>query len=180
MFFTVPGHTVRPYREADAAALAEVFFRSVRQAALADYSPAQVRAWLQERPDPERMAARAADGRLVLVAEDPAGTVVAYVDLEADGHIDHLYCLPEAVGRGVASMLYRRLEEEATGRGLSELRVEASEGARRLFLRHGFRTLERRLLRLHGVTLHNYAMAKRLIEPARGGDENPCDDGQRF
>lgn len=174
------GHTVRPYREADAPALAEVFFRSVREAATADYSADQVRAWLAERPPPERMAARAADGRLTLVAEDASGTVVAYIDLEADGHIDHLYCHPEAVGRGVASMLYRHLEEMARERGIAEFHVEASEGARRLFLRHGFHLLERRNLRLRGVALHNYAMAKRLNEPAWGAGGDPCDDEPRF
>jgi putative acetyltransferase len=176
----VAGHTLRPYREGDAPALADVFFRSVREAALADYSPEQVRAWLPERPRPERMAARAADGRLTLVAEDPSGAVVAYIDLEPDGHIDHLYCLPETVGRGVASMLYLRLEEEARRRGLPELRVEASEGARRLFLRHGFRVLERRVLIRQGVTLHNHAMAKRLSEPDVGTAPDPCDHGPRF
>jgi putative acetyltransferase len=40
----------------------------------------------------------------VAVAEDDR--VVAFIDLEADGHIDRLFCAPEAVGRGIASQLY--------------------------------------------------------------------------
>ena len=33
------------------------------------------------------------------------GRVVAFIDLEPDGHIDRLFCAPEAAGRGVASRL---------------------------------------------------------------------------
>jgi hypothetical protein len=40
--------TIRAYDPADAADLTDVFFRSVRQVALSDYTPAQVRAWAPE------------------------------------------------------------------------------------------------------------------------------------
>jgi len=41
--------TIRAYEPRDAADLADVFFRSVRQVAISDYTGAQVRAWA---PDP--------------------------------------------------------------------------------------------------------------------------------
>ena len=40
--------TIRVYDPRDAADLADVFFRSVRQVALSDYTAAQVRAWAPE------------------------------------------------------------------------------------------------------------------------------------
>ena len=54
--------TIRPYDQRDADDLAEVFFRSVRQAALSDYTVAQVKAWLRERPTSALMHHRANDG----------------------------------------------------------------------------------------------------------------------
>jgi putative acetyltransferase len=41
--------------------------------------------------------------------------------------------------------------------------VEASEPARRFFLKHGFSELHRRNFEIGGVPIHNYAMEKRLV-----------------
>jgi putative acetyltransferase len=82
--------TIRTYERRDAAGVAEVFYRSVREVALSDYSAEQVRAWVPARWDAEQEHRRSGDGRLVLVAADQAGHVVAFIDLEADGHIDRL------------------------------------------------------------------------------------------
>lgn len=154
--------TVRAFEPGDAAAVAGVMWRSVRRAALADYTSEQTAAWLPSPPSAETMYRRATDGRTVWVAASEDGEVVGYIDLEADGHIDHLYCSPEAVGGGVAGALYDALEIAACEGGLPELHVEASEGARRLFEKKGFTVQARREWVLRGVAIHNYAMTKHL------------------
>jgi putative acetyltransferase len=154
--------TIRPYGQRDARDLADVFFRSVRQAARSDYTAAQVRAWLPERPSPALMHQRAGDGRMVMVAADERDRVIGYIDLEKSGHIDHLFCAPEAVGQGVASRLYDAAEAAARTQGIGRLYVEASEPARRMFERKGFTVLARQDLIRHGVAIHNYQMEKRL------------------
>jgi putative acetyltransferase len=153
---------IRPYEPDDAARLAAVFFAAVRRTGLRDYSPAQVEAWAPTVPDPAEVDARAGDGRLVLVAVNAANEPVAYGDLEATGHVDHLYCHPEFGNIGIASALYDRLERQARDQGLSRLFVEASEAARRLFLRKGFTEVQRQDFCLRGVAIHNYRMEKRL------------------
>lgn len=153
---------IRPFRPDDAPALAVLFFHSVREAALRDYSQTQVEAWAPEIADPSRYTDRAKDGRVFLVAVDAKDEPIAYGDLENDGHIDHLYCRPDYVGRGVASALYNRLEAAARARGMPRLYVEASELARRLFERKGFAVENRREFELRGVAIHNYAMFKNL------------------
>ncbi len=160
---------VRPYRAGDEQAIASVFFTSVREAARRDYSPAQVQAWAQEPPDPARFAAQATDGRLFLVAVTADDQVVGYGDLEADGHIDHLYCAPAAVGAGIGSLLYEALESHAVEHGYPRLFVEASEAARRLFERHGFVVEHRNDLERAGVALHNFSMHKLLHPPVGDG-----------
>ena len=72
------------------------------------------------------------------------------------------YCRPDFVGTGVASRLYDSLEQIARARGLPRLYVEASEAARRLFVRKGYSILERRDFLLGDVKIHNYAMTKAL------------------
>ncbi len=153
---------IRAYKVGDAPKLAEVFFRSVREAALRDYTLAQVEVWAPTSPDPAKFAARAGDGRITLVATNAQDEPVAYADLEATGHIDHVYCHPDAVGTGVASQLVDHLEASARSMGLQRLFVEASEAARRLFQRKGFAEVERRDFDLQGVQIHNYLMEKAL------------------
>jgi putative acetyltransferase len=153
---------IRAYEPADAARLALLFFASVRIGGLRDYSPAQVAAWAPAVPDPARVDARARDGRCVMVAVNAASESVAYGELEANGHIDHLYCHPDVIGTGVASALYDCLERTAREQGLTRLFTEASEAARRLFLRKGFTEIARQDFLRHGVPIHNYRMEKRL------------------
>ena len=117
-------------------------------------------------PSPEWFDQRAGDGRLVLVAESE-GVVIAYADIEPDGHIDHAFCLPEFIGRGVASRLYDALELHASSAGMTSLFVEASEAARRLFQRKGFTEIKRNDLIRNGVTLHNFDMHKDIGPPPR-------------
>jgi putative acetyltransferase len=154
--------TIRAYERRDAVGVADVFYRSVREVALSDYTAQQVQAWVTERWDAGQEHRRSGDGRLVLVAADESGHVVAFIDLEPDGHIDRLFCAPEAAGRGVASRLYEAIETAAREQGLERLSTEASELARRFFERKGFTVLERQDMILRGVPIHNYRMAKAL------------------
>ena len=99
----------------------------------------------------------------MLVAVDKHCAVAGYGDLKPNGHIDHLYCRPDRVGTGVASAIYAGLEAAAEQAGISVLSVKASEGARRFFVRRGFRLDAWNDFVLNGVALHNYRMSKRLV-----------------
>lgn len=152
---------IRPYCESDAGALAKVFERAVRGIAARDYAPAQIEAWIGREPKAGRFRAKMADGRRCWVATDGEGQVRAFVDLEADGHIDFLFADPAVAGTGVASQLLDVLEAAARRDGIARLYVEASEAARRFFLKRGYEVLRRRDFEIDGVAIHNYAMERR-------------------
>jgi putative acetyltransferase len=154
--------SIRTYQRDDAADVADVFYRSAHGVATSDYSEEQVRAWVPGRWDAEEEHQRSGDGRLVLVAADEWGQVIAFIDLESDGHIDRLFCAPEAAGLGIASRLYDGVEAAAREQHLGHLYTEASELARRFFERKGFIVLERQDKILRGVPIHNYRMEKTL------------------
>ncbi len=153
---------IRAFRDEDAQALADLFHASVREAGIRDYTLEQVQAWSPAPPDPARYVQRGLEDRTFLVAIDDDGEPIAYGDLKADGHIDYLYCRPDFVGTGVASALYDELEVAARARGLSRISVNASEAARRLFLKKGFSVVQRNDLVRMGVVIHNYSMEKML------------------
>lgn len=87
---------------------------------------------------------------------------MAFIDLEADGSIDMLFCHPRAAGQGAAAALYARLEAAAQRQGMRLLYVEASEAARGFFERMGFALDRRREFERRGVKIHNYRMVKIL------------------
>jgi putative acetyltransferase len=160
---------IRPFRSDDAPALAALFHAAVHGIARGHYSQAQVDVWSPEMPDLEHFRAWAADGRLTLVAADPDDAPLAYGDLEADGHIDHLYCRPDMAGTGVTAALYAGIEAAARARRMKRLYTEASEPARRFFLKRGFSVMARNDFELAGVAFHNFRMEKRLslLSPSR-------------
>ena len=152
---------IRPFEAADAEALARLCHASVRKAGIREYSAEQVAAWSPSKPDAASYL-RQAVGRTFLVGGDAENCPIGYGDLEPNGHIDHLYCRPELVGTGVGSAIYAALEDAAKQAGISHLFVDASEGARRLFERHGFSVDARNVLTIGGVAIHNYHMSKAI------------------
>lgn len=167
---------LRRYQDRDAEGLAQIFRRAVTELGPRHYTSEQVAAWAADAPDAGDMRQRGNDGRIVLVAVDDADVPVAFADLEADGHIDLLFALPEAAGSGVAGALLEAIETIARTEGMMRLYVEASEAVKGLFLRKGFTLIERHEFALYGVTIHNYDMEKLLQRqtsshvrlPARG------------
>ncbi|WP_436063636.1 MULTISPECIES: N-acetyltransferase family protein [unclassified Phenylobacterium] len=157
-----PRFSLRPYLQTDAAELSELYYESVQRLGGRRYSPEQVVAWAPAPVDAATVQARAGDGRTTLVAVDDRGRLLGYGDLEADGHIDHLYCRPEAAGTGVALTLLEALERLARDQGVERLYVEASELAKGLFERKGFTVSHRRDFEVRGVAIHNYAMERPL------------------
>lgn len=153
---------IRPYRAADAAAIAEIFHRAVHEIASAHYTPAQCAAWSPAPRPAENWARHASDGRLVLVAVSSQDDPVGFIELEPNGHIDCFYCHPDVAGTGTGHALYTAMEAEARSQGIAKLFVEASEPAKRFFTKVGFSVLYRQDIERRAVQLYNFAMEKDL------------------
>jgi len=155
-------YLIRPFEARDSSILTAIFIDAVRVGGARDYDPAQVEVWARAAPTPQGFEGRAQAGDLIWVVVDGADQPLAYGILQRDGHLDHLYCRSDHIGTRLASALYDRLEQEARALGLTQLFTEASEAARRLFLRKGFAVADRRDFALNGVAIHNYRMEKGL------------------
>lgn len=151
---------IRNYKEGDAYEIVRLFYETVRSVNRPDYSEEQVEAWAPEIPDStgwhRRMAARK-----TLVAEEE-GEVIGFAELEESGHLDMFYLRQDAVGRGIARLLYRAIEGEARAGGIRRIFTEASITARPFFGRQGFIVVREQTVRLRGVGLKNFVMEKLL------------------
>nr|WP_137678496.1 GNAT family N-acetyltransferase [Parerythrobacter lutipelagi] len=155
-------YSICPYRESDAERLATIIKAAIQTIGPQAYLPEQVAAWAASHPGADNFRARAASGDKIFVAADMADNAAAYTLLQADGHLDHLYCHPDHTKRGLASLLLKTAEHYARQHDLAQLYTEASELARPTFERAGYRLVQRRDFELDGVPIHNYAMAKSL------------------
>jgi len=83
---------IRPYTPDDTAGITELFHRSVRQVARRDYSEAQVRAWAPDQTNLDHWRTRLAAAETWTAWID--NRLAGFTDLEADGHLDHLFVGP--------------------------------------------------------------------------------------
>jgi putative acetyltransferase len=160
---TAPSHahaiTVRPYAPEDLDAVIEVFLRSVRETASANYNPDQIAAWAQA--DREVWSKRRSS-RPTWIAE-AEGQVAGFTDLENDGHLDMMYVHPELSGRGVARALLLAAEQYARRRSLVRMYSEVSLTARPFFQRNGFYVVEPERVFRNGQWFDRFKMEKALV-----------------
>ena len=146
----------------DAPAVAELFYHTILNVNVGDYSVAQVEAWAGPAPVPEMWERRIAEdgsARRTFVAATE-GTVLGFADLEKDGHVDMLYVHHEYQGCGVASALLDRIEAEARRLGLRRLYTEASITAEPFFRSRGFNLVRPQRVEVRSHTFRNYVLEK--------------------
>ncbi len=151
---------VRPYREPDAAAAAQLYYDTIHAGTGAFYDAAQRRAWAPEVPD-EADWGQWLSREHTLVAEDGHG-LAGYMTITRAGHIDLAYVRADRMGQGVAAALYDEIESWARLQGFTTLTVHASALARRFFARRDWRVTEEQRPLRNGVELYRYRMCKAL------------------
>jgi putative acetyltransferase len=151
---------VRLYQAGDNSVLARLFTETVHAVNAADYSPEQVEVWAGDPPDVERWLGRVG-GRIAFVAEHDS-EIVGFATFEPNGHLDHLYVHHRFQRQGVASALFRRIEEEAVSRGVERVFTEASITAHPFFEHSGFRVIAPQTVAIKGISFLNYRMEKIL------------------
>ena len=154
---------IREATTRDASAIADLFYHTVLNVNVRDYSRIQVEAWAGAAAEPERWEKRIAAGegvRQTLVAAR-GERVLGFAEFEDDGHIDTLYVHHEWQGCGIASLLLDRIEAGAQRLGLARLYTEASITAEPFFRKRGFSVVTPQRVEVRGHTLRNFVMEKR-------------------
>ena len=147
------------YQPGEAAALAELFYRTVHAVCTEDYTPAQLDAW--------------ADGKVDVAVWDKSflrhdtlvarmnGEIVGFADLDG-GYLDRLYVHKDHQRQGVATALVQALEELAVSRGERCMTTHASITARPFFEKQGYRVIREQQVERKGLLLTNFVMEKTL------------------
>jgi putative acetyltransferase len=153
---------IRCYQPQEASALARVFTESIHSTAIKDYAPHQIAAWAAVPTDTADWSRRL-NSLIVFVAEQDS-EVAGFITFEPDGHLDHLYVNSHFQRQGVASALYRRVEQEARTYGVRRIFTEASITARPFFESLGFQVIAPQSVLCREVSFVNYKMERFLPE----------------
>jgi putative acetyltransferase len=147
---------VRPYADADAQPLHDLFRQATRYGAEGHYTIAELEDWAGPPDLPETWAQRHADN-ITLVAEAD-GRITGYMMMHPDGYLDMAFVRPDRRRTGTAPRLYDAILAEARARNLPRLTVLASRLMERFLLKRGWRTAPELAAEL-GEIPQNRAMA---------------------
>nr|WP_244343900.1 MULTISPECIES: GNAT family N-acetyltransferase [unclassified Vibrio] len=136
----------------------EIFFHTVRNVNVRDYSQQQVEAWAPSSFDFALWQKRM-NGLQPFVAELD-GCVVGYTDLQPSGLIDHFFCHHEYQGKGVGKALMEHVFTVGRVRCISRYFSEVSITARPFYEHLGFKVVNEQEVEMRGVKLTNYVMEK--------------------
>ncbi|CAK1692369.1 putative acetyltransferase [Vibrio crassostreae] len=149
---------IRNYQPSDNKALWEIYFHTVRNINVRDYSQEQVEAWAPSDFDSELWDKCLR--RIQPFVAELDGRVVGYTDLQPNGLIDHFFCHHEYQGKGVGRALMEHVFSVGRVRGVSRYFSEVSITARPFYEHLGFKVVNEQEVGMRGVKLTNYVMEK--------------------
>ena len=149
---------IRNYQTSDSKALWEIYFYTVRNINIRDYSQEQVEAWAPSDFDSELW--QKCMHRIQPFVAELDGRVVGYTDLQPSGSIDHFFCHHDYQGKGIGRALMEHVFEIGRIRGVSRYFSEVSITARPFYEHLGFTVVNEQEVEIRGVELTNYVMEK--------------------
>lgn len=154
---------LRRFRESDIHAIVALFYDTVHNVNIRDYTQEQLDAWasredleLRTEAWKESMSKQIA---YVAVIED---VIVGFADMSESGYLDRLFVHSGYQRRGIASALADMLESKAGKAGIGEIITDASITARPFFEHRGYEVVASQNVVRKGITLSNYKMRKTL------------------
>ena len=157
---TTANLTLRAYQASDLTALVTLFNASVHGLTGAYYDDTQRQAWAPTAMNMPAWKTRLASLELLIAEHDRV--IVGFIGFSLDGHIDLLYCAPDAARQGVASALYAAAEQRLRAAGVAELYSEVSLVAQAFFARQGFSVQQAQTVTRGAVILPRMLMRKTL------------------
>lgn len=146
---------LRRYRSADCETLAKLFYDTVHNVNIRDYTAEQVEAWANGSVD---LAAwdKSFSEHYTIIAEEN-GIIVGFGDITEGGYLDRLYVHKDCQRQGIGSAICDELESYPD---TDELSVHASITAKPFFISRGYVVEKEQQVERREVFLTNFLMKK--------------------
>ncbi len=153
--------TIRQYKASDAQALASIFYNTIHNINIRDYSLEQINAWAPSS-SLELKGWQQKWKKLRPLVALSKNIQVGFAEFEFDGHIDCFYVHHEFQNKGVASALMTAIEIKAKELNLPRIYAEVSITAKPFFEKKGFQVTKKQIVSIRGCQLTNFVMEKSL------------------
>ncbi len=149
---------IRQYQAGEEIQLWDIFFTTIRNINIKDYSVEQVQAWAPDDYQQIEWTKRIQKiNPYVALIENK---VVGYADVQKDGYVDHFFCHWQCQGQGVGRLLMQTLFKKAEQQQLKRLYSQVSITARPFFEYFGFTVIKEQQVTIRGQILTNFVMEK--------------------
>ncbi|SFC79765.1 GNAT family N-acetyltransferase [Pseudoalteromonas denitrificans] len=151
---------IRAFKISDAVKLHTIFFNTVRNINIKDYTQQQVEAWAPEQYDHALWEQRMQKMNPYIATINEQ--IVGYADLQDDGLIDHFFCHTQFQGKGIGKTLINKILQDATDKKISHLYSHVSITAKPFFEHFCFTLSRENQNNVRGQVLKNYVLEKQL------------------
>lgn len=148
---------IRIYEIADTKEIMKLFYDTIHEVNIRDYTEEQVAAWAPANMDIE-VWIKSLGSKFTYVAEEDK--IIGFGELEANGHIDRFYCHKDFQRKGVGKKILEQIELKAKSLGVEKLFTEASITAKPFFESQGFIVIKKQEVERRGQKLINFVMKK--------------------
>lgn len=152
--------TIRRFQNGDESALREIFYNTIRNVNIKDYSELQVQAWAPDVYDQTEWhrRIRSINPFVAQLGE----VIVGYADIQDDGYIDHFFCHCDYQGQGIGKALINQIFEIREQKRLGRLYSHVSITAKPFFEHFGFKEIKKQQVKIRDQILTNFVLEKTL------------------
>ena len=152
---------IRKYTYGEEEYLWKIFYDTVRNVNVKDYTIEQVKAWAPEVYDKEDW-----NNKIMNISPYVAfldGKILGYADLQDNGKIDHFYVHHNFQRMGIGNCLMNHLIKQARTKRIKKLYSEVSITAKPFFEYFKFRVAIKQEVEIRGIKIINYLMDNNLV-----------------
>lgn len=150
---------IRNYKKSDAKEIAQIYYNTIHEINIRDYSKEQVDAWAPIETSKEEHWINRYKSREPIVAVI-GENIVGFAEFDSNGYIDCFFVHSNYQGYGIGSVLMRYIENIARERNISRIYANVSITAKRFFEKYHFTVKKEQLVEFNGVTFKNFEMEK--------------------
>ncbi len=151
------------YRKAcvdDLNEIQSLFVTTIDKICRKDYTPEQIDVWISSVKNTNLWLEKLQKQFFLLAILE--SKIIGFISLDGADYLDLLYVHKDFQDKGIATLLFSNIENEALRNGAKFLGSDVSITARYFFEKCGFTVICRQTKLIHGVEIVNYKMRKEL------------------
>ncbi len=145
---------IRRYQASDCKELTDLFYNTVHNVNVKDYTKEQLNVWATGQVDLEKWNKSLQEHFSVVAVDDEI--IVGFGDIDKTGYLDRLFVHAGYQGKGIATAICNQLEQAVKG-GIT---THASITAKPFFEKRGYKIVKEQQVERSGIFLTNYVMIK--------------------